>query len=97
MMTCSANMQAAGVDRVKQLQSWLLELIMEFNVSAVFMSNRGSDDALVCPFDNILRDNNFKPQSERDTTAHRISTFRLVHKFHVAFSGKILMFAQHLL
>ena len=84
-------MSDAGEAAVAELRQWLLDLIVEFNVTAVFMSGRGQDEQEQPPavdeqqlkndaaaFDGLLKEFGFVPCADVETTENRIAQFRCV-------------------
>ena len=72
-------MREAGPEAVSELQHWLLDLIAEFNVGAVFMSDRGGSEDLEQAaqlFDALLEEKGFSRSTPVESSKQRIATFR---------------------
>eukprot|EP00750_Incisomonas_marina_P026502 INCI5916.2.p1 GENE.INCI5916.2~~INCI5916.2.p1 ORF type:complete len:603 (+),score=88.19 INCI5916.2:158-1810(+) len=75
----SPLMREAGPEAVSELQHWLLDLIAEFNVGAVFMSDRGGSEDLEQAaqlFDALLEEKGFSRSTPVESSKQRIATFR---------------------
>ena len=81
-------MARAGPEAIRELQEWLLDLTLEFNIGAVFMSNRpqasgveaevvdsDSDAPSVPALDKLLEEKGFKPSTPDTTSRANVATF----------------------
>jgi len=75
---CSPLMLEATREIVHHIQSWLVDLCLEFNVGVVFMSNRGANHdvpSAVSSFDALLSEKGLTAATPNTSVANIVSTY----------------------